>query len=99
MKTFATSLLPAAALWAALSFPLLAQQAGSVCPTYDSLAKRLDEIGEHRIGAGPDQRHRLIELWARPDGRTWTLIIRLRDGTACIATFGGGWRPVPGEGA
>ena len=99
MKSIAASLLLAAALWAAFSFPLLAQPAASVCPAYGWLMKRLSEFGENRVGAGSDHRHRLLELWARPDGRSWTVIIRLRDGTACVAAFGEGWRPAPGDGA
>lgn len=99
MMRFAIMTVTAAALWAAFSFPVSAQQAAPGCPDYTRLAKRLGEFGEDKIGEGLDVHHRRLEFWARPDGRAWTVVIRLPDGTACIADFGTDWRPAPGAGA
>ncbi|MGH6933292.1 MAG: hypothetical protein ACREEE_12770 [Dongiaceae bacterium] len=99
MKSILAILTVAAALWAAFLFPLSAQESAAGCPAYDRLAQRLSDLGEDRIGVGLDAGHRRLELWARPDGRTWTVVIRLNDGTACIADLGVGWQPAPGEGA
>ncbi len=84
-----------AALWAAFSWPAAAQ---SVCA---GRAQVLDYLTRHyseqRIALGVAGAGGVIELLARPDGGTWTLIVSRPDGSACVLATGEDWQRVSPE--
>lgn len=89
-----------AALWAAFSFSAFAQL--SCVPrkaVTDQLARR---YGERLIATGETASGPLVELYAAPDGKSWTLVLALPDGRACLMAAGDGWRsrsiPAPRKG-
>lgn len=73
-----------------------------LCPeTRQALAARLargyDEspaaLGVAGRGGG------LVELFRSPHGETWTLLLVLPDGRACMIAAGEDWQPLPPAGA
>ena len=87
----------AAALGAALSL-CAAPAHAQVCAPYESVRRALfEEHGEAAVGAGRDDRELVVQLFATPDGATWTLVIMRPDGTACLVAAGREWRSVVGR--
>lgn len=71
----------------------------SACGDYAALAEMLPaRYDENRIGGGignlgvSDRNAALLfEVWAAPDGETWTISIAGPDGRACVAAVGRNW--------
>ena len=63
-------------------------QEAPACGPHDAVRAALAErYGEVRQGLGLSG-NTLIELYAAPDGRTWTLTVTRPDGTTCLIASG-----------
>lgn len=66
------------------------------CGDHRSLVKHLaDRFSELLSGTGIDARGRQIELYRSPSG-SWTLVLILKEGPACILSTGSDWEPKAG---
>jgi hypothetical protein len=73
--------------------PATGQQQGPACGPRDEVLKFLAEkFGETPIGMGLAANGTVVEVLASEGGATWTLIINLPDGRACIAVDGQHWQ-------
>lgn len=64
------------------------------CGDHKTLAKHLnDKFSEELSATGRDARGRAIELYRSPSG-SWTLVLILEEGPACILTAGSDWKPL-----
>ena len=65
-----------------------------VCAPRDALAKALtSQLGETRVAAGLARSGKqLMEIFARPDGASWTMIVTKANGVACVVTVGQAWQ-------
>ena len=62
------------------------------CGDHKSLAKHLnDKFTEDLSATSRDARGRLMELYRSPSG-SWTLVLILEEGPACILTAGSDWK-------
>lgn len=87
-----------AAALALLALPAAAQQSPCI-PYPDMVAALAEDYDEHAAGVGLSGPRRL-EIFAASDGETWTAVIVLPDGLACIVASGSGWKMIqPGRGA
>jgi hypothetical protein len=67
------------------------------CDTHDRVIHLLaDRYGELLVGRGTAGTEAQLELFAHPDGSTWTAVIVLPDGKACLMASGIGWTTVAG---
>ena len=83
------------AMMAVMSAPANAQL--SACPTYERIVALLR--GKYReelqaFGVDPFN-NQAVQLWVAPGGRTFSVVIRRRDGTACFISSGTDWHVVP----
>lgn len=64
------------------------------CAPYAEQARQLAErFGETVVGVGVLPDGVVIELFATPDGGTWTLLLRPDADRACLAAAGTDWVP------
>jgi len=57
------------------------------------LAEHLKEKYDERpLAFGLNRDGRLLELFATPDGKTWTLLITNPRGLSCVVTSGENWQ-------
>lgn len=81
----------AAALVAAF-FVAAPAAAEMFCTEARALARFLaDHHDETPIGAGLAGNGGLVQVLVSPDGETWTIILTMPDGTACLMAAGEGW--------
>lgn len=89
----------AAALGAAFLFPAASAEAppvATVCGGRQRVLDALrDQYGEVPIGMGMSNAGSMVELLVGPSGSTWSLVVTLADGRACLAAAGEAWRAVP----
>lgn len=74
-----------------------AAQAQSMCATRDTMIGQLSaKYGESRVGVGVAQGG-ILEIWASPDGETWTAVMTYPNGATCITAAGKNWiaEPLP----
>lgn len=70
-----------------------AQPAAMNCAPREAVVAALEaNYGEHQVGRGINADGALIELFASPNGETWTLISSGPDGISCWITDGRAWR-------
>lgn len=82
------------ALALALALPAAAA-ATPACAERGDLARFLErEHGEILAGGGIASPAIRFELYARPDGRSWTIVAVRPDGVACMVAAGEHWEPV-----
>jgi len=77
-------------LLAAAAVPSTASAASPCYPRDELLALLAERYGERPAGAGISAGH-LVELLARPDGASWTILVIRPDGVACPVAAGEGW--------
>jgi hypothetical protein len=65
-----------------------AGQCGPRGAIIESLAKNFEE---HRVAIGLSLNERLLEILARKDGRTWTVIATSSQGMTCVLDAGEEW--------
>ena len=85
--------------------PAYAQTSG-VCATHEAIAAGLlAQYQETPVAIGVMGDGRLIEVFASPDGSTWTIVATSPGGQACVGGAGENWRNIklttatPDEGA
>ena len=68
------------------------------CNARPAAAEVLEQLhGERRIGWGATLGGNIAELFVRPDGNSWTLLVTFPDGTACVFQAGEYWeKTTPG---
>lgn len=83
------------AFLAAFSFPASAQLS---CASRKAVTEQLARgHGERLNASGTTASGALVELYEAPGGRSWTLVLALPDGRACLIAAGREWRPRQGS--
>ncbi len=72
------------------SFEAAAQSACS--PRSDVLGHLAKKYGEAPVAIGVTNKGGLLEVLTSGDGDTWTIIVSMPNGTACMVAAGEGWR-------
>jgi len=69
-------------------------RAGPCLPWAEMAARLSAQHQQARAGVGVAAGGReAVELWARPDGGTWTVLLTRADGFACVLRDGKDWLP------
>ena len=70
-----------------------AAAAQTACLTHDKLVDLLHgRYSEQPIAAGLESNGRLLEVFAAPDGATWTMVVTTPDGSSCVVAVGEEWQ-------
>lgn len=74
----------------------------ALCGPHEAIVSMLEGVGEHLRGAGVIGKGQgMMQLWFRPAGATFSMVIVGTDGGACIVATGTDWteapEPQPGE--
>lgn len=73
-----------------------AAQGHAVCAARDDLIAHLKGMyAERPVGAGLASPTEWFEIWANEETGTWSIVLSLPDGTACLLESGEGWVPEP----
>ncbi len=72
------------------SFEVAAQSACN--PRTDVLGHLAKKYGEAPVAIGVTNKGGLVEVLTSGDGNTWTIIVSMPNGTACMVAAGEGWR-------
>ncbi len=72
------------------SFEAAAQ--GACSPRTDVLGHLAKKYGEAPVAIGVTNKGGLVEVLTTGDGKTWTIIVSMPNGTACMVAAGEGWR-------
>lgn len=76
-----------AALAVCIALPAYSQ--GQVCYPRDVVAERLaDEFGETVQSRGLTADGAVVEMWANDETRTWTAVVTMPNGMACLVASG-----------
>lgn len=82
---------------AASAPPALAQQ--TACAAHDKISQTLQsQYGESVVARGLQSATRLFEVWRSGETGSWTMLVVLPSGTACVMASGTSWmeeKPVP----
>jgi len=75
---------------AATAPPALAQQVA--CGPREKIVERLaGQFSEQLAGAGLQSERQYVEIWAAPEGGTFTVLVTRADGLSCIVAAGRHW--------
>ncbi len=67
--------------------------ANNLCQPRPAFVEHLKEKYDEQPAAfGLNNDGRLLEMFATPDGKTWTLLITDARGTSCVVTSGENWQ-------
>ncbi len=81
---------------AASAPPALAQ---STCGSHDKISETLEaQYGESVVARGLQSATQLLEVWRSDETGSWTVLVVLPSGTACVMASGTAWieeKPVP----
>ena len=70
--------------------------AQAACADRDEIVSALESrYGERPVAAGLAGERAIVEVFAAPDGATWTILLTRPDGISCAILAGEAWRPVP----
>ena len=70
-----------------------AASAQTACLSHDNLVEMLDgRYSEKPVAAGLEAGGRLFEVFAAPDGATWTMVITTPEGASCVVAVGEDWQ-------
>ena len=72
------------------SFEAAAQRACS--PRNEVVGHLAKKYGEAPVAIGVTNKGGLVEVLTSGDGDTWTIIVSMPNGTACMVAAGEGWR-------
>jgi hypothetical protein len=87
---FMTILLVAVTLFFTILFK--PARAAPQCDGYDRVATLLaDTYGEALTGQGIAGGGAILQLFAHPEGDTWSIVVVLPDGQACLMASGKSW--------
>ena len=68
---------------------------GPQCGPSEAVSKLLSEkFKERPIGTGVTTTGALLVVWSGPSG-SWSIVVHMPNGGACIVSSGDGWRVVP----
>ena len=76
-------------------WPVPASAQGACNPRADVLAHLAKKYREVPVAIGVTNKGALVEVLTTADGKTWTIIVTLPNGTSCLVAAGEGWRSVP----
>lgn len=76
----------------AVCFAVPANAQRPLCLKHDDMVAMLKTFGEEPVSAGISNTGPMIEIFASPDGSTWSLVVSGTDGMACMTVAGEGWR-------
>lgn len=77
----------------AMLAPVRAQERNSIpvaCVSTEQVRASLGNVGERIMARGATVNNAVVELWANPRTRTFTVIVRLPDGASCMVISGDG---------
>jgi hypothetical protein len=78
-----------------MSFNVAAQQNGRCLP-HDEMLKHLSQqFKEKPVAMGVSDNGSLLELFATPDGATWTALVTRPNGVSCVVMSGDTWQYTP----
>lgn len=98
MTSARTTALFAVIIAALLMCAVVAANAQEKCiPHRDALAYFLKDHGERPIANAVMENGVVIEILAKPDGATWTMLALRPDGKACLVASGSDWRVQAGK--
>lgn len=73
-------------------------QAPAACAAHAEIERQLErKFAERRIALALTEKGSLVEVYASPDGATWTVVVTLVDGRSCVLLAGQDWydaRPI-----
>ncbi|RMD62404.1 MAG: hypothetical protein D6826_07495 [Alphaproteobacteria bacterium] len=73
---------------------VLGRTAGAqpACTSHSDMHRQLTQrFSEARVAVALTEKGALVEVYARPDGATWTIVVTLIDGQSCILMAGRDW--------
>ncbi|MPY70428.1 MAG: hypothetical protein GEU92_10105 [Alphaproteobacteria bacterium] len=78
----------------ATTLPVLSAAAQQpVCGEHETMVERLNgKFSEKRVGAGLGHDGQLVEVFAAPEGTTWSMLVTLPTGKACLVGAGEAWQ-------
>jgi hypothetical protein len=83
------------ALGLGVAMPAAAQ---TVCLPQERLSKQLaEQYDEHPVAIGLVDSGRLVQVFARADGESWTIVQTTAGGQSCIAAAGRYWHMIEPE--
>lgn len=66
------------------------------CDTHDKVRQELERTyGEVPVAAGLTDFGTVIEVFAREDGASWTIVVARAEGISCRVAAGQAWQPLP----
>jgi len=69
--------------------------AQTACGERDAIAQRLRaQYDERQVAVGMTSMGNLVEIFASPEGKTWTALLTQANGFACITAVGEDWGTV-----
>lgn len=90
LRVFGAAALALAALLAAARLEAAEEP---VCAPRADIAGRLGELfAERPVALGLDAAGKLVEVFASPDGATWTMLATFPDGASCVVATGRFWQ-------
>ncbi len=96
MTRLPSTLLTALALSGLAAAPAAAQEGSHICAEREILTESLArEYSEAPAALGISDTGNVIEVLAANDGRTWTILMTMPDGTSCVLATGQSWEAVP----
>ena len=94
-KAFVTALVLVFFTFLLIGFPdhPHAQTAGMYCAPHDKMVSELtaDEFKEVLIGRGLTKQKTMLEIYAHPDGKSWSIIVTAPNKVSCLVSVGEGW--------
>lgn len=77
-----------------LATPMAAHgQVQTACANRDEIVSALESrYGERPVAAGLAGERVIVEIFAAPDGATWTILLTRPDGISCAVLIGEAWR-------
>lgn len=75
-----------------------AAQAQVMCAPREAVIERLKSgYGENLTGVGFQSTAQVLEIWAAPATGTWTVLMSMADGKACVVASGTNWQDIKAE--
>lgn len=95
MKAFLTKLALAITLGIGLTLAALAQGSDRCVSTDQIIDLLASRYGEEQVASGVVGGGAVLLIFAHPDGSTWSAVVVLPDGRACMMASGTGWATRP----
>lgn len=80
----------------AFASPVFSQSGQRACGDRGAIVERLDtKYGEHAAGAGLSHANSMVEVFISKDTGTWTILVTMPSGQACLVAAGEYWDDAP----